>query len=181
EHVDNLVDVVRNGAPRARPVGPPGLAARPPGARIRRALRERRRLPLRRAPRCLQLLLEPIALLFEPIAFFLQALPLVLDPLPLALGPLQLAPQALVLLPQPLDLAFAVVPRRRPPPPGHRHGCKKAYLGLRIYNALRRGTLTEYITTSRLRMETGTAHTSRVQRLRSTTTSASWESRQAHA
>src|SRR5205823_8891791 len=74
----------------------------------------------------------------------LQALPLVLDPLPLALGPLQLAPQALVLLPQPLDLAFAVVPRRRPPPPGHRHGCKKAYLGLRIYNALRRGTLTEY-------------------------------------
>src|SRR5207249_2028754 len=135
---------VCNHAAHARARGPTWDAAAPVAVELWRASRPWTRRPQRRAPRCLQLLLEPIALLFEPIAFFLQALPLVLDPLPLALGPLQLAPQALVLLPQPLDLAFAVVPRRRPPPPGHRHGCKKAYLGLRIYNALRRGTLTEY-------------------------------------
>ncbi len=92
-------------------------------------------LPLRRAARRLQLLLEPIAL-------FSQAIPFVLDPLPLALDPFKLAPQPVVLLPQPLVLAFDLVPRRRLPPPRHRHGSKKAYLGPRIYNALRCQALT---------------------------------------
>src|SRR5439155_1513760 len=82
--------------------------------------------------------------LLEPVALLAEAVSLALDLLPLALGPLKLPPQALVLLPQPLGLALELFPRCRLPPPRHGHGSKKAYIGSRIYNAPRRGPLTDY-------------------------------------
>src|SRR5439155_22678260 len=89
--------------------------------------------------------------LLEPVALLAEAVSLALDLLPLALGPLKLPPQALVLLPQPLGLALELFPRCRLPPRRHCNGSKKAYIGSRIYNAPRRGPLTDYSASSSVR------------------------------
>ncbi len=136
QHLDDLVDVVGDRAPRPRAVRPPGLAVRPPRARTRRPLRERRRRPLRGPPCCLELLLQRVPLPLVAIALTLHAC--------------NRPPQPLVLFPQPLllaallaELLLAVLTPLRRPPPHHRHADKKAYLDPRIYNAVRREALTK--------------------------------------
>jgi hypothetical protein len=141
---DDLVDVLGDGTPRARPVCAPRSPAGPPRVRPWISLRKRGRLPLRRAAGRLQLLLEPVTLLLEPIALLPQAVALALQLLPLALEPIALSLALLEVTPQPFVLALEILSRRRPPPPRHRHGGKKAYFDPRIYNAPRRRALTEY-------------------------------------
>jgi hypothetical protein len=112
-----------------------------------RPLRERRRLPLRRAARRLQLVPQPIPLALELIPLPLQPIPLALEVIPVAPQLLAVALDPLELLAQPLDLAGWVVrvaACHLPP----RHDGKKAYLTPRIYNAVRRATLNEYATSS---------------------------------
>lgn len=77
----------------------PWLAARPTRWPTRRSPRERRRLPMQRASRLVQIVLEPIDFLAQLIA-------IVAIPIPIPVRAFVLAPQALDLTTLTLDLAL---------------------------------------------------------------------------